>query len=121
MAVPRVLIVDKDHETCAYVSDVLADSGFHVDVASDAETALQKCKSHNVLLVESDLPEMNGVELFRRAKRLRANIHAILITPTRTLEEFRAAIDAGIWDVLSKPLNPNRLVPMIEEVARESA
>ena len=46
MAVPRVLIVDKDHETCAYASDVLADSGFHVDVASDAQTALQKCKLH---------------------------------------------------------------------------
>jgi hypothetical protein len=39
---------------------------------------------------------MDGVELFRRAKRLRANIRAILITPARTLEKLRAAIDAGM-------------------------
>jgi CheY-like chemotaxis protein len=62
MAVPRVLIVDKDHESCAYVSNVLADSGFHVDVASDAQTTLQKCKLHDVLLIEflkpRPLPEM---------------------------------------------------------------
>ena len=120
MAVPRVLIVDKDHETCAYVSDVLADSGFHVDVAGNGQTALQKCKSHDLLLVESHLPDMDGVELFRRARRLRANIRAILITPARTLEKLRAAIDAGMWDVLSKPLNANQLVRMIEEAAGET-
>jgi CheY-like chemotaxis protein len=119
MAVPRVLIVDKDHETCAYASDVLADSGFHV--AGNGQTALQKCKSHDLLLVESHLPDMDGVELFRRAKRLRANIRAILITPARTLEKLRAAIDAGMWDVLSKPLNANQLVRMIEEAAGETA
>jgi two-component system alkaline phosphatase synthesis response regulator PhoP len=120
MAVPKILIVDNDYETCAYVSDVLADAGFCVDVASDAQTALEKCKSHDVLLVESNLPDMDGVELFRRAKRLRANIRAILVTSVRTYEKLQAAIDAGMWGVLSKPLNANRLVSMIEEVAGET-
>lgn len=121
MAIPKVLVVDKDHETCAYVSDVLAESGFYVDVAVDAKTALQKCRSHDVLLVESNLPDMDGVELFRRARRLRANVRAILVTPVRTFEKFRAAIDAGMWDVVSKPLSAKRLIPMIEEVAGETA
>ena len=121
MAVPRVLIVDKDHETCAYASDVLADSGFHVDVASDAQTTLQKCKLHDVLLIESNLPDMDGVELFRRARRLRANIRAVLMTTVRSYEKLQAAIDAGMWDVLSKPLNANQLVRMIKEAAGETA
>lgn len=117
MAVPKVLIVDNDREACAYVSDVLANSGFRVDVARDAQTALRKCKAHDVLLVESNLSDMDGVELFRRARGLRANIRGILVTTARTYERLKAAIDAGMWDVLSKPLNASRLVPMIEEVA----
>jgi CheY-like chemotaxis protein len=92
MAVPKILIVDNDYETCAYVSDVLADAGFCVDLASDAQTALEKCKSHDVLLVESNLPDMDGVELFRRAKRLRANIRAILVTSVRTYEKLQARV-----------------------------
>jgi DNA-binding NtrC family response regulator len=63
---------------------------------------------------------MDGVELFRRAKRLSANIRAILVTSVRTYERLQAAIDAGMWGALSKPLNANRLVSMIEEVAGET-
>lgn len=123
MAVPKVLIVDNDHETCAYVLDVLAESGFRADVAGDAQTALErvKRKAHDVLLVEANLPDMDGVELFRRARRLHANIGAILVTSVRPYEKNRAAIEAGMWDVLSKPLNADRLVSMIEEVAGETA
>ena len=61
MAVPKILIVDNDYETCAYVSDVLADAGFCVDVARDAQTALKKCETHDLLLVESNLSDMDGV------------------------------------------------------------
>jgi DNA-binding response OmpR family regulator len=72
MAVPKILIVDNDYETCAYVSDVLADAGFCVDVASDAQTALEKCKSHDVLLVESNLPDMDRSEERRVGKECRS-------------------------------------------------
>ena len=120
MAVPKVLVVDRDYESCFYVSDLLVDSGFCVDVAGDAQTALQKCNSHDVLLIESSLPDMGGMELFRRAKGLRANIRAVLMTTVRSYEELQAAIDAGMWDVLAKPLNTNRLVRTIREVAGET-
>jgi DNA-binding NtrC family response regulator len=117
IATPKVLIVDKDHESCVYISDVLADYGFRVDVARDAQTALKKFRAHDLLLVESNLSDMDGVELFRQAIGLRPNIRGILVTTARTYERLQAAIDAGMWDVLSKPLNANRLVPMIAEVA----
>lgn len=120
MAVSKVLVVDKDHETCAYVSDVLANAGFRVNVASNAQAAMEKCLAHDVLLIESDLPDMDGVELFRRARRLSANIRAILVTSVRTYEKLQAAIDAGMWDVVSKPLNANRLLRMVAEVAGET-
>lgn len=120
MAVPRVLVVDKNEETCAYVSDVLVNSGFRVDVANDAQTALEKCESQHVLLVESDLPDIDGVELFRRAQRRHASLGAILVTHFRSYERLQTAVDAGMWDVLSKPLNVNRLIPMVEEVAGET-
>jgi CheY-like chemotaxis protein len=120
MAVPKVLFVDDDHETCTYVSDLLTNAGFRVDVARDAQTALTKCETHDLLLVESNLSDMDGVELFRRARALCPNIRGVLVTTARTHEKLQAAIDAGMWDVLSKPLHASRLVSMIEEVAGET-
>ena len=72
-------------------------------------------------LVESDLPDIDGTELFQRIKRLRPGVEGILLTTVHSVENLKRAIDAGLWDVISKPVNENRLVMMVEEVVSEIA
>ena len=74
MAASFILVVDDDPDTCACMSDVIADLGYHVDVAYDGPAALVLCKGqpYGLALLDYKLPGMNGVELYRQSEARRS-------------------------------------------------
>jgi len=120
MAVPRILIVD-DFESCEILSDTLKEYGFQVDVAHDGSGALDmvQSKKHSVAVVASNLPDMDGLNLYRRLQESSQSIGVVLVTPVPCFTSLKKGVDAGMLDVLSKPINVERLVSRIEEFAEK--
>ena len=70
MTAPRVLVIDDEPDVVRLILKVLSGRGHVVQVARDGATALQRVKleAPDVILLDSDLPKIDGAEVCRRLK-----------------------------------------------------
>ena len=108
MATPNVLVVDSDHDSCVYLSEVLWRAGFHFESAVDWEAAISVIgrEAFDVLVVDASVGNIDILAI---------DVPAILLTNEKTTGLLRKAIDAGFVDVLQKPINVGRLLDRIED------
>ena len=108
----KILIVDDDQMMCEMLEDDLKRHGFHPTSYLSAEKALDalKTESFDVLLTDMNLPDMNGIELCERVVTNRPDIPVIVITAFGSMETAIAAIRAGAYDFVTKPIDMEFLV-----------
>src|SRR6187551_2357610 len=97
-----ILIVDDEVDTCANLSDIFTDLGFEVGTAHDGASALELIRErhYDVALLDLRMPGMDGLELYRRIKKLRSGTVALIVTAYATDATTQAALSAGAWRVL---------------------
>jgi two-component system, NtrC family, response regulator HydG len=113
----RILVVDDEADTCANLADILSELGFEVDTANDGPTALQLVRQHpyDIALLDLRMPGMDGVELYREIKHLRADTVAIIVTAYAEGDSAERAMVAGAWRTLSKPVDFPHLLNLMDE------
>ena len=112
----RILVVDDDNMNLARTriilgkeyDVVLADSGI------EALAKLQNDKSDLVLL-DIDMPGMNGLETFERMKKFAADIPVIFLTASGLEEDVQNAIKLGAANYLKKPYRPQELLKRVSQ------
>ncbi len=114
---PTLLIVDDDVDTCRNLTDILTDLGYHVDTAHDGPSALElvRKKTYDVALLDLKMPGMDGLELYREIKKLQAGTVAMVVTAYATSETAAAALTAGAWQVLSKPVDFPKMLALVDK------
>ena len=119
----RVLVVDDDQSSLAIVARVLLAHGYAVDIADNGRSALEliKRQPYDMAVVDYQMPEMNGVELFREARRQQPLLRGVFLTAYANINTVFPAIDAGAERVLAKPLNSRELIRLTEELIGPSA
>lgn len=117
----RILVVDDEADIRANLQDILTDMDFEVDTAEDGPSALKLLKQHayDVALLDLKMPGMDGLELYRRIKSMRSETVAIIVTAYASTGTAQEALDAGAWRILSKPVNPSQLIPLIDEALEQ--
>jgi DNA-binding NarL/FixJ family response regulator len=121
----RVLIVD-DHElACAGIAAVLMRSpGIEVvGEAGDGAAALDFVSRHPVDLVMMDMqmPGMDGIEATRRIKALRPAIRVIMVTVQAKPEVLMDALRAGVAGYLLKDASRREIIGAVRQVLRGEA
>lgn len=114
---PRLLIVDDEQDICANLADIFGDLGYEVQVAYDGPSALEMAKreTFDVALLDLRMPEMDGLELFKRLKDVSQGTAAIIITAYASSDTARDAVEAGAWGLMSKPVDVQALFETIED------
>jgi two-component system, chemotaxis family, chemotaxis protein CheY len=71
-----------------------------------------------LVLLDLNMPEMNGLELLerRRADQLHPHIPIVLVTTEGTAEDEARGRDAGAWDYLRKPFQPADVENLVQRV-----
>jgi CheY-like chemotaxis protein len=117
---PKLLIVDDEVDTCENLSDILTDNGYVVDIAHDGPTALNLVEQngYDVALLDLRMPGMDGLELYRRIKRISAGTVAIVVSAYAGSETARSILEAGAWRIVSKPVDIEELIGLLNEAAR---
>jgi CheY-like chemotaxis protein len=118
MAAAHILCVDDDPDSCASLSDVLADLGYGVRVAYNGETALLLLDEnvYRLALIDYRMPGMDGVSLYRHIRGRRPDLVGVLVTAFAGPEAVAAAAEAGMRRVLAKPVDFGQLLPLVGEV-----
>jgi len=115
----RVLIVDDDPSIRTLFTDMLMQMGFQIDVASSGSEALEKLKGSppNVMLLDLNLTDMDGLEVLKQARKIQRNVQTILISGSLAVEDAVEAMRHGAYHCLTKPISFKQLEQYLKEAA----
>ena len=120
----QILVVDDEVDFCSNVADILGSLGYRTEVAYRGLDAIEcsKRQAHDLFLLDYRLPCMTGAELYTRLKETRASTPAVMVTAYASNNAVKQASDAGIGDVLEKPVDFGELISVIQRrlVSRRS-
>jgi DNA-binding NtrC family response regulator len=116
---PTVLVVDDNEDLLVTFAMILKRCGFYVETAANGASAVDKFKEHHfdVTLMDIVMPEMNGVEAFRRIREMQPGATVILMTAYSEEELVQMAKDEGAHQIVYKPIRINQLIELIKEAA----
>ena len=106
----QMLIVDDNRVNRLLLTRALEQNGHHVSNAENGKVAMEmlRAKSYDVLLLDIDMPEMNGFEVLEallQDEELRY-LPVIMTSASDELDRVVKCIEMGAEDYLVKPLNP---------------
>ena len=117
----RILVVDDDTMNLMRTKMILGEE-YVVILAESGMDALEKLKNESekvdMVLLDIDMPGMNGIETFEHMKDFAADIPVIFLTASGLEEDVVSAIRLGAVNYLKKPFRPRELM---KRVAQEFA
>lgn len=122
MGVKRILLIEDERPIREMVTFALGQEGYIVDEAEDSLAAEVKVADHlpNLILLDWMLPDVTGLELLRRWKRVEAMNEIPIIMLTARVEERDKidGLDSGADDYITKPFSVKELTARIRAVLR---
>jgi diguanylate cyclase (GGDEF)-like protein len=111
-----ILIVDDDATLLPMLKEGFELQGYRCEAARSGEAALELVKniSFDILVSDIVLPGLKGFELIEKAKRLRPDTVAIIMTGFINKYTYDTAIEAGASDLIKKPFTLKELIIRIE-------
>ena len=116
----RILVVDDERSMCEMLETALELRGFEVAWRTGAEEALELLGRRDFDTVLSDLrmPRMSGTELCERVAASRPDIPVVVMTGFGSMESAVAAIRAGAYDFVTKPIELDVLGISLERAVK---
>lgn len=118
----RILVVDDEASARQGLAKLLEQEGYLVDMAADGVEALAQVSENPPALIISDLkmPNMDGMELLKQLREKSIEIPTVVATAFGDLSTAVAAMRAGAEDYLTKPIDFDALLLVVERtLARE--
>lgn len=124
----HVLVVDDEPVNRRVLELLLSQLGFEVDVAPDAESALNAWMTgaYDLVLMDAFMPGMDGFEATRTLRAMeadsdRGHTPVIGISASVRDEDLRRCIDEGMDEVLPKPIESDTLIALLERLPLRQA
>ena len=114
----RVLIVDDDKNLLKFIRAALESEGYQCETAMNPLSALELVGkgSFDIMITDIILPEMNGLELTKKAKKMKPHMAIIIATGYIDAFSYDKAIEAGASDFLKKPFTVKELAARVKHV-----
>jgi len=103
----KTLIVDDDPAHLSMLQTLLRDWGHQTETAHDGSLAVQKIKQNpfDLVLMDVRMAEVDGIEALQQIKDYNPAIPVLIITAYSSVNNAVAALKAGAYDYLTKPLD----------------
>jgi two-component system, NtrC family, response regulator PilR len=112
----NILVVDDEQSMRDFLKILLHKEGYGVEMANNADTALEKLQSNTFDLVISDIrmPGLSGLELLGQIKEEFDDLPVIMITAFASPDDAVTAMKNGAFDYISKPFNVDEIKSVIK-------
>jgi DNA-binding response OmpR family regulator len=116
----NVLIVEDEKSLAREIAEFLKSENFLCDIASTGTEASEKIaiNLYDFVLLDLGLPDYNGIDLLKEAKKMNSEASFIIITARGAVEDKVKGLDLGADDYLAKPFALIELLSRINAVAR---
>ena len=113
-----VLVVEDDEDLIGIYKEILELHDFDVYTASNGEEGVKKFKEKkpSLVIMDGDMPILDGYQAFKQIKEIDVNANVIIITGFSEFEpKSLEAIKAGLIKVISKPLGVDELLELAKK------
>ncbi len=118
----KILLVDDAEDIRSYISNILENWGYTVEIAKNGHEALKIIQQMDIQLVISDwiMPEMSGLQLCKelRSSDLGHYVYLIVLTGKSKSDDLVEGLSAGADDFISKPIHIEILKARINAAVR---
>ena len=117
----EILLIDDEEALCTAAEKILAKEGYHVTSLNTATDGLARFESDGADLLITDLmlPDLEGIQVLKRAKEIRPTVEVIVITGHGTVEKAVEAMRLGAYDFIEKPLDRAALVRAVSKAVEK--
>lgn len=118
----HVLVVDDEEVLAELLSAALRYEGWDVIAARDGYSAIRQVRAHDpdVILLDMMLPDLDGLEVLRRARQLKPTVPVLFLTARDAVEDRVAGLHAGGDDYVTKPFSLEEVVARLRALLRRS-
>ena len=123
----KILLVEDNELNWEIAVELLKEEGFILDTAEDGTIAVEKMRTakpgqYDLILMDIQMPIMDGYEATRQIRKLKnpetANIPIIAMTANAFEEDRQKALEAGMNEHVSKPIDMERLLEVVKKVLK---
>jgi CheY-like chemotaxis protein len=118
---PTILIVDDETSMCTVLSNLLERHAYTTLTAENGKQAIEVIKRNQVKLVLLDvhLPDIDGVEVLRKIKKIDKNIPVIMCSGFDDVDFAVESMKFGAFDYVRKPFDNEEVIDKIEKALRK--
>ena len=116
-----ILVVDDRFADREMLQVILEDRGYRVAIASSGAEAIEMVKSrhYDIIFLDVRLPDMNGIETFEQVKEIDPQATVIMMTGCTEEDLVKSAVNTGAYTCLHKPFDMEKVMALVEAIARE--
>lgn len=111
----NILVVDDDADIREVLGDRLESLGYRVFAAEAAKAGLELLERQNpqLVLLDIEMPDMNGIDMLREIRRREHDVTVVMITAYGTIERAVEAMKEGAYDFIPKPFEPDHVALIV--------
>jgi len=116
-----ILIVDEDASLGKFLCQELHEKSFDVEVVKDGETALAALRGagrQDLVILDLDLPRLDGMSLIQRVRPERPRLPILVLTARSRVEDKVLAFQSGADDFMVKPFSLAELMARVNALLR---
>lgn len=115
----KILIIEDDETICLGLKYYLEQEGFKVITTYKKDEVLEIIKDTSIVLLDINLPNINGFDLFKEIKKVK-DVHIIFLTANDLEVSIVRGLDMGADDYITKPFKTRELLSRIKNVLRRN-
>ena len=118
----KILIIEDEQKIADTIKMGLVENGYYVDVAYDGNIGyrLFKTQTYNLIILDINLPGINGYELCKKVRHENAQVPVIMLTALNSLNDKIEGYDAGADDYIIKPFEFKELLLKIRVLLKRT-
>jgi two-component system, OmpR family, copper resistance phosphate regulon response regulator CusR len=116
----RILIIEDEKKTAAYLRKGLAENGFVVDVADNGEDglALAQTEEFDLIILDVMLPRLDGWSVMKALRTRHIEVPVLFVTARDAIDDRVKGLELGADDYLVKPFAFSELLARVRSVLR---
>ncbi len=116
-----ILVVDASFEDKETLKQILEGKGYRVATAREGADAIQMVKErhYDIIFLEVKLPDMDGIQVFERVKEIDRQAVVIMMTGYTKDDLLKRAITQGAYTCIYKPFDVEKVIALVEDIAKE--
>jgi len=116
----RVLLIEDEKRIADFIARGLAESGYTVDVAENAQEGLSKTSEAacDLIILDLMLPDMDGLALLEKIRNRRVNQPVLILSARASLDDRVRGLDLGADDYMVKPFAFVELLARVRALLR---